>query len=113
MHGYQIRLIAQNMYLIQELIRNRQWEALARMVQLNCPVEAILFEIEEYPGELSPCDADAFFDAMRFGDFDGYRVDTVAQFWVDGSESELSIECCFTFHGKELKGITLETVHVF
>lgn len=113
MHGYQIRLLVEKMYYIHELIRKGSWVELKQNVEMDCTVEDILFELNDYSGELSECNINDFFEALRLDDFDGFNVDAMAQFWVDGEESDLSMECNFVFYGRDLKKVTLKRVHVF
>lgn len=113
MHGYQIKALVQRMYLIHELIREKKWDELKRNVQLDCAIEDILIEINDYPGELSVCTIEDFFDTIVLVDFDGWNVDVVAQFWVDGEESDLSMEFSAKFCGRKIKSIILKQVHVF
>ena len=113
MHGYQIRILFEIMYSIHKLILKRDWDALAEFVQLECDIEEIIYELNDYPGEISECTRDDFFDSIRLNDFDGYTIDSMAQLFFDGEESDLSMECSFTFNGKELRKAVLHRVHVF
>lgn len=113
MHGYQIRLLVEKMYYIHELIRKGNWEELKQNVEMGCTVEDILFELNDYPGELSECNINEFFEALRLGDFDGFNVDAMAQFWIDGEESDLSMECSFVFYGRNLKKLHLKEFMFF
>lgn len=71
MHGYLIRLLVQKLYLIHELIREKKWVELQRIVRLECSIEDICVEINDYPSEMTECPIDDFFDAIVFCDFDG------------------------------------------
>lgn len=113
MHGYQIKILVEIMYSIHKFILKKDWTSLAKIVQLECKIDDIIFEINDYPGSISECSIHDFFNSVRLNDFDGYTIDAMAQFYVDGEESDLSMECSFTFNGKELKKAVLHSVHVF
>lgn len=112
LHGYQITLLTEKMYELHELIRTSNWDKLIKEVELGCTIDSIIYELDEYPGKITQCSINEFFNAMRFDGFDGFTIDVIGQFWIDGEESDLSMECKFDFYGKELKKIKLETVHV-
>lgn len=114
MHGYQIRILIEKMYLMQKLICEKKWEELTKICKLKCSIEGIIFEIDDYPGEITPCTSiNDFFDSLVLGDFDGYRVMADTDFWFDNEQSDLSMECDVEFYGREIKSITLQAVHVF
>lgn len=114
MHGYQVKLLWKKLFELHELIRTQNWLQLKRTARITDEViESAKIEIEEYPGEMTVCPFDEFTDAVRLGDFDGFKTDCMAQFWFDNEESDLSMECNVEFYGKEIKRITIEQIHVF
>lgn len=114
MHGYQIRILIEKMYLMQKFICEKKWEELKKICKMKCNIEDIIFEIDDYPGEITSCKSiHDFFDSLVLGDFDGYKVLADTKFWFDNEQSDLSMECAFEFYGRELKSIMLKTVHVF
>lgn len=114
MHGYQIKALWKALFEIHELIRTQNWVQLKRIARITDEtIEEAKFEINDYPGEMTKCSFDDFTDAVRLGKFDGHKTDCLAQFWFDNAESDLSMECIVEFHGREIKAITIEQIHVF
>lgn len=88
-------------------------EKLSKTVQLECEIDDILFELNDYPGEMTGCTIEEFFDGICLEDFDGYTINAMADLFFDGEQGDLSMECSFKFHGRELKKAVLHKVHVF
>ncbi len=114
MHGYQIKSLWAKLFEIHSLIQMQNWVQLKRVARITDEViEEAKFEIEEYPGKMTACPFDEFTDAVRLGDYDGFKADCLAQFWFDGAESDLSMECTAEFFGREIKCICINQIHVF
>ena len=114
MHGYQIKVLWAKLIELHELIRVQNWEQLKRNARItDDTIEEAEFAIDDYPGKMTECPYDEFTDAVRLGEFDGFKTDCVAQLWFDGAESDLSVECIAELNGRELKRITIEQIHVF
>ena len=76
-------------------------------------IEDAKIEINEYPGNMTECPYDEFTDAVTIDSFDGSKALCTADFWFDGEESDLSMECIAEFYGRELKRISINQIHVF
>ncbi len=114
MHGYQIKALWAKLFEIHELIRAENWVQLKRIASITDEtIEEAKFEIDEYSGKITECPFEEFTDAVILGDWNGFEIGCMAQFWFDGEKSDLSMECTAEFNGREIQKITIEQVHVF
>lgn len=114
MHGYQIKLLWSKLIEIHGLILGQDWEQLKRVARItDDTIEDVKIEINEYPGNMTECPYDEFTDAVTIDSFDGSKALCTADFWFDGEESDLSMECIAEFYGRELKRISINQIHVF
>ena len=114
MHGYQIKLLWKKLIEIHGLILSQNWIQLKRVAVISDEtIEEAKIEIEEYPGSMTECPYDEFTDAVIINSFDGRNADCMVYFWFDDEESDLSMDCTAEFHGREMKRIYINQIHVF
>ena len=113
--GWQIREAGQMLYRIHGLILRRDWDTLRTLaVMAQDMPEDILFELNDYPGEMTDCTEQEFCDELLIYDWDAVsQMHVGAPLWFDGEPGDLSMECEVVFDGRAVKRVTLCGVHVF
>lgn len=105
-------------FYIHESIRTKNWAALnSGIFHTDCSPEDILYEIGDYNEgiwEVTYCEAEILAETIR-PERSGRsnKWETLSLMWLNGSESDLSMMCEYTFSGGKLVSVVLEEVHVF
>ncbi len=115
LRGYHVREAGSMLFRIHNAILHRDWKTL-RTLAISEPdmPDSILFELEQYPGEMTACSEQDFCDELEIYDWDAVsKMQVGAPLWFDGAASDLMIECEIIFAGRTVKRVFLRGVHVF